>query len=170
MTQLEKEARETAAFFMENDFTLASAESCTGGMVGEALTCIPGVSAVYLGGVISYSNSMKTDVLGVSHDMLKRFGAVSVQIARAMADGVCRLTGAPVSVAVTGIAGPDGGTEDKPIGTVCFGVSAKGSTTAVRVQFDPNLSRDEIRAAAAAHALALARARAEELVGHKSGK
>lgn len=165
MTQLEKEARETAAFFMKNGLTLASAESCTGGMIGETLTCIPGVSAIYLGGVISYSNSMKTDVLGVSGDMLNRFGAVSVQIARAMADGISRLTGATVSVSVTGIAGPDGGTEDKPVGTVCFGVSAKGLTTAVRVQLDSNLSRDEIRAAAAAHALALARARAEELVG-----
>ncbi len=165
MTQLKTAARETAAVFTENKLTLATAESCTGGMIGEAITSVAGVSAVYLGGVISYANSVKTGVLGVSADTLMHYGAVSVQTAKEMADGVRRLTGADVAVSVTGIAGPDGGTAEKPVGTVCFGVSAKDGTMAVRVQFPSKFSREEIRTAAAAHALALARARAEDIAG-----
>lgn len=163
MTELMNAAREAAAICKENGFTLATAESCTGGMIGEALTTVAGVSAIYLGGVISYANSVKTGVLGVSADTLMRFGAVSCQTAKEMANGVRRLTGASIAVSVTGIAGPDGGTAEKPVGTVCFGVSVEGGTTAERVQFDPALSREEIRRAAAAYALGLVRTRAQEM-------
>ncbi len=165
MTELTRAAHEAYAVFRENGFTLATAESCTGGMIGEALTTVAGVSEIYLGGVISYANSVKTGVLGVSADTLLRFGAVSVQTAKEMALGVRRLTGATVAVSVTGIAGPDGGSAEKPVGTVCFGVSFEGETTAVRVQFDPSLSREEIRRAAAAHALTLACDRARGIAG-----
>ncbi len=165
MTKLTDTAQKTYAVCKENGFTLATAESCTGGMIGEALTTVAGVSAVYLGGVISYANSVKTGVLGVSPDTLMRFGAVSVQTAKEMALGARRLTGASVAVSVTGIAGPDGGSAEKPVGTVCFGVSSEGETTAVRVQFDPALTREEIRRAAAVHALTLACKRAEEIAG-----
>ncbi len=165
MTELTAAANAAAAVFGDKKFTLATAESCTGGMIGEALTTVPGVSAVYLGGVISYANSVKTGVLGVSTDTLARFGAVSVQTAKEMAIGVRRLTGADVAVSVTGIAGPGGGSAEKPVGTVCFGVSSEGETTAVRVQFDSTLSRDEIRCAAAVYALGLAKERAQEKVG-----
>ncbi len=168
MTDLINEAIETFRVCKEHSLTLATAESCTGGMIGETLTAVAGVSAVYLGGVISYANSVKTGVLGVSADTLMRHGAVSVQTAREMANGVRRLTGASIAVSVTGIAGPGGGTEEKPVGTVCFGVSAEGETTAVRVQFDPSLPREEIRRAAAQYALTLARARAEEIVGQNA--
>src|SRR5207253_2793723 len=96
----------------------ATAESCTGGMIGEMLTAVPGSSAYYLGGVISYANEVKVRVLGVSEETLLQHGAVSRSCVEEMAQGVRRLTGATWGVAVSGVAGPDGGTPDKPVGTV----------------------------------------------------
>jgi nicotinamide-nucleotide amidase len=110
--------------------TLALAESCTGGMVTAALTDVPGASDVLLGGVVSYANSVKARVLGVPEDLLARFGAVSEQVARAMADGVRDLTGATHTVAISGIAGPAGGSADKPVGTVWFALATPEGTTA----------------------------------------
>ncbi|MCK5785861.1 MAG: nicotinamide-nucleotide amidohydrolase family protein [Candidatus Sabulitectum sp.] len=98
--------------------TLATAESCTGGGMGSGITAVPGASCWYVGGVICYSNDMKTGLLGVREKTLKTYGAVSEQTALEMARGVRRITGADCSLSVTGIAGPDGGTDEKPVGTV----------------------------------------------------
>ncbi|MDD2219575.1 MAG: CinA family protein [Desulfoplanes sp.] len=97
---------------------LATAESCTGGLVGHELTSVPGSSNWYVGGIISYANEIKEHVLGVDKTILETKGAVSQACVLAMVQGVCRLTGARVGVAVSGIAGPGGGSEDKPVGTV----------------------------------------------------
>jgi nicotinamide-nucleotide amidase len=99
---------------------LAVAESCTGGLVGERLTAIPGSSAVFRGGVVAYDDWVKEDVLGVPRAILEEHGAVSEVVAMAMADGVAARFRTAVAVAVTGIAGPGGGTEEKPVGTVCI--------------------------------------------------
>ena len=101
--------------------TLATAESLTGGGIGEAITAVPGASAVYLGGVISYTNGVKNGLLGVPETVLEQFGAVSEQTARAMAIGVRGLLRADVSVSVTGLAGPGGDEYGNPVGTVFIG-------------------------------------------------
>lgn len=115
--------------------TVAVAESCTGGMIGAALTAVPGSSAVFLGGVISYANSVKRDLVGVPQELLERFGAVSAEVAGAMAEGVRRLTGATCAVAVSGVAGPDGGTAEKPVGLVWVGVAAGLGTATFEHRF-----------------------------------
>jgi PncC family amidohydrolase len=111
--QLEEEI---IARLVEKGRTVAVAESCTGGLVGHRLTQVPGSSAAFLGGVIAYHNAVKERVLGVPADILERQGAVSEATALAMAKGVRRLLGADMAVAVTGIAGPSGATDDKPVG------------------------------------------------------
>lgn len=111
--------------------TLVSAESLTGGGIGAALTAVPGSSAVYKGGVISYTNSVKHQILGVPEETLKIFGAVSEPTAKAMAEGVRKLLNADVSVSVTGLAGPGGDEYGNPVGTVFIGFSA-GSRTVVK--------------------------------------
>ncbi|MBR3569406.1 MAG: competence/damage-inducible protein A [Oscillibacter sp.] len=108
----------------ERGLTLATAESCTGGQLAARLTAIPGVSAVYRGGVVSYWTQMKADVLGVPADLLEKHGAVSEQTARAMAEGVRRVTGAEVGVSVTGVAGPDRDERGVEVGVVYVGLSA----------------------------------------------
>jgi len=112
--------------------TLATAESCTGGLVGQLLTAEPGSSRVYMGGWVTYSNTMKLRELGVSHASLEAHGAVSAEVARAMAAGAAEHTGADVALAVTGIAGPDGGTPDKPVGTVWIGCVRRGESALAR--------------------------------------
>ena len=106
--------------------TIACAESCTGGLVGAALTEIPGASDVFLASVVSYANEAKIGLLGVGTDIVETFGSVSVATAWAMARGILERSGADTAVAITGIAGPDGGTEKKPVGTVVFGRAVKG--------------------------------------------
>lgn len=110
--------------------TLATAESCTGGNIGHLITSIAGSSDVYLGGVISYANSVKTGVLGVQQSDLDNCGAVSEPVVRQMAEGVRQLTGADCAVATSGIAGPGGGTPDKPVGTVWIAASTSKGTVA----------------------------------------
>lgn len=101
--------------------TLVTAESCTGGGIGAALTAIPGSSAVYIGGIISYTNWVKENLLGVDGELLTQYGAVSEQVAEAMADGVRRQLQADVAVSVTGLAGPGGDDFGNPVGTVYIG-------------------------------------------------
>ena len=115
---------------VERGDTIAVAESCTGGLLGARLTEIPGSSRAVLGGVIAYSNAVKEQELGVSADDIGQFGAVSEQVAVQMARGVRGMTGATIGVGITGIAGPDGGTPGKPVGTVWIAIDVRGETTA----------------------------------------
>ena len=131
--------------------TLATAESCTGGLVGAALTGLPGSSAWYLGGVVAYANELKIRLLGVPAEILAANGAVSLETARAMAAGARAATGADFAVAITGIAGPSGGTPEKPVGLVFIGVAAPHGTATFKHHFSG--SRAEIRQAATEAAL-----------------
>ncbi|MFI5234321.1 MAG: competence/damage-inducible protein A [Gemmatimonadales bacterium] len=126
---------------------LAVAESCTGGLLGGRITAIPGSSDVFLGGVIAYDNAVKTGMLGVAPELIERHGAVSEEVARAMARGVRERFGTEAAISVTGIAGPSGGSEEKPIGTVWFAVSERNHEEAVRQMIFGD--REEIRARAA---------------------
>ena len=133
--------------------TVATAESCTGGLVGGRLTAIPGSSDVVVGGIIAYGNQVKERELGVPAAMLAEHGAVSEPVARAMAEGAAARLGAGLTIAVTGIAGPGGGTAEKPVGTVWFATHYRGVTKSVKqIQFG---ERDEIRARSAQVALYL---------------
>lgn len=133
--------------------TCATAESCTGGGVGAALTAVPGSSAVFLGGVVSYANAVKRDVLGVSAATLDTVGAVSPETAAQMADGARRLTKADLAVSVTGIAGPGGGSAEKPVGLVWFGLATPDGTRTERAIFAGD--RASVRAKAVTHALGM---------------
>ena len=134
--------------------TLAVAESCTGGQVGEMLTRIPGASDYLLLDAVVYANSAKEAVLGVSANLLLAHGAVSSEVAAAMAEGALRVAGADIAVSITGIAGPGGGTEDKPVGTVWFGLARKGEPTLTKHRKLP-WERDRVQTLAAYLALAM---------------
>ena len=136
--------------------TLAVAESCTGGQVGEMLTRFPGASDVLLLDAVVYANSAKEAVLGVSPDVLRAHGAVSSETAAAMAEGALRVAGADVAVSITGIAGPGGGTEDKPVGTVWFGLARRGEPTLTRHRKLP-WGRERVQTLSAYVALELVR-------------
>ena len=137
----------------ENNMTCATAESCTGGGVGYAITGVSGASAVFWGGVISYDNSVKHGVLGVPEEVLATRGAVSSECAAAMAEGVRRLLKTDLAVSITGIAGPGGGTAEKPVGLVWFGLaSATGAATEKKIFTG---DRETVRAAAIEHSLHL---------------
>ncbi len=114
---------------------LSCAESCTGGLLAASITAVPGASTVFPGSVVSYSNEMKIKLLGVLPGTLKENGAVSELCARQMARGVAELMGTEVALSITGIAGPDGGTEQKPVGTVYFGFSHNGATWTESMHF-----------------------------------
>lgn len=136
---------------------LAVAESCTGGMVAAALTDVPGASDVFVGGAVTYSNSSKSAVLGVAPKTIETVGAVSEQCVMEMAEGARRIFAADIAVAISGIAGPDGGTSDKPVGTVWFGVAHEGRESfAVRKFLQPT-SRSAVRLRATSTALDLLR-------------
>ncbi len=136
----------------EKNLKIATAESCTGGMVGEYLTSVPGISEFYEMGVITYSNDMKIKLLGVSSDTLAEFGAVSEQTAREMAEGLLKVSGADIAVSTTGIAGPGGGTAEKPVGLVYVGIASKDGDTEVK-RLTLTGSRDRIRRVTVKNAL-----------------
>jgi nicotinamide-nucleotide amidase len=133
--------------------SIATAESCTGGLVGVRLTDIPGSSDVYRGGVVCYSDALKTSLLGVDAELIRTHGAVSEAVARAMAEGAAARLGASAAVSVTGIAGPGGGSEQKPVGTVWLGLSVDGHVEARHALFPG--TRHDVRARAAQMALGL---------------
>lgn len=120
----------------ERGETLATAESCTGGYIAHLLTNVPGASVIFPGGIVSYSNEVKEKFLGVHSETLAQHGAVSEAVAREMAEGVRRVSGTDYGLAVTGIAGPGGGSDEKPVGTVFIAVACAGKTI-VRRQFNP---------------------------------
>ena len=137
-------ALELAEALKARGLTCATAESCTGGLIGAALTAVSGSSEWYVGGVISYANSVKTGLLGVSEADLAAYGAVSEAVVRSMALGACRVTGADIACAVSGVAGPGGGTPEKPVGTVWIGWSLHGETRAAKFHFSGD--REAVRA------------------------
>ena len=135
--------------------TIATAESCTGGLVAGVLTEIPGSSAVVERGFVTYSNAAKTELLGVPAALLARAGAVSREVAEAMAAGALAHSPADLAVAITGIAGPDGGTVDKPVGLVHFAAGRRGGVTIHRERRFGNIGRSGVRLASVAEALAM---------------
>lgn len=118
--------------------TLSTAESCTGGTIAQLITSVPGSSQYYLGGVVSYDNSVKTGVLGVPDEIIGKYGAVSSECVASMAEGVRRLTGSDYSVSTSGIAGPGGGTPEKPVGLVWIAVCSETGTETFKVQYKGN--------------------------------
>ena len=148
MSELEKLAKVLGATLKARGFMLALAESCTGGMVAQAVTSVAGSSAWFDRGFVTYSNQAKIDMLGVSAKTLENFGAVSEQTAAEMALGCLKASAlkhsqAHIAGSITGIAGPDGGTADKPVGTVCFGIAQEKQYTTITQHFAGN--REAIR-------------------------
>jgi nicotinamide-nucleotide amidase len=136
---------------------IVTAESCTGGLVSAALTEIAGSSDVFDRGFVTYSNGAKTGQLGVDPGLISQHGAVSEPVAAAMAEGALARSDAGLAVSITGIAGPGGGTTEKPVGLVCFGIARRGGATVAETKrFGPR-SRRYVRAEAAMHALRLLR-------------
>jgi len=133
--------------------TIATAESCTGGLIAAALTDVPGSSAVLDRGFVTYSNEAKNEMLGVPMELITKHGAVSAQVARAMAVGAIRHSRADIAVSVTGIAGPSGGNDEKPVGLVWFGLKTTGEPARVERRIFPRASRDFVRAKATETAL-----------------
>ncbi len=144
---LEELAQTTVWTLADKKLTVATAESCTGGWIAKCLTDVAGSSSVFSTGVVSYSNDAKTRMLNVSDDALAAHGAVSEAVVREMAEGALRADGADYALAVTGIAGPGGGSDEKPVGTVWFGWAGrdnnKASTTVATHLFEGD--RDEVR-------------------------
>lgn len=138
--------RDLADICVSRGLICATAESCTGGLLGSALTALPGSSRWYAGGVVAYANGVKSALLGVPDDMLAAHGAVSRPVAESMARGARRPTGADVGLSTTGVAGPGGGSDAKPVGTVWLGWSLGDKTRAELYHFDGD--RDAVRAAA----------------------
>jgi len=134
--------------------TIVTAESCTGGMIASALTDIPGASAAVYGGYVTYANTAKSRMIHVQARLIRDYGAVSNQVARAMADGARNTARADYAVAVTGIAGPDGGSEKKPVGLVYVAVSSELATVVIEHRFG-DIGRDEVRKASVKAALDL---------------
>ncbi len=127
----------------KNNLTISTAESCTGGMIASAITDVSGSSNFFGMGVVTYSNDAKMKLIGVGKETLDKFGAVSEQTAKQMAEGVLKLADSDISVAVTGIAGPTGGTVEKPVGLVYIGVSGRYGTFVYKNNFDG--TRDDVR-------------------------
>ena len=149
------EAEAVFALYCRAKLTIATAESCTGGLVAALLTAMPGSSAVFERGFVTYSNEAKTDSLGIPAEFIERYGAVSSEVARAMAVGALEHSRADVAVSITGIAGPGGGSAQKPVGLVHFACARRGGDArAVERRFGV-LSRSDIRAAAVSTALRL---------------
>ncbi len=156
---LESAAQELFRALAGRRLRLVCAESCTGGIVASSLTDIPGSSAVLWGGVVAYSNESKSRILGVPPELIAEFGAVSREVARSMAKGALEASGADLALAITGIAGPDGGSPEKPVGLVWFGyrlaiaraAEIDGEASEESVVFTG--SRRDIRAAASTRAM-----------------
>ena len=136
-----------------NGATLATAESCTGGRIAHSITSIPGSSAYFKGSIIAYSNDVKMQLLNVPANMLEEHGAVSAQVAEAMALGVKNLIGTDYAIGITGIAGPDGGTAEKPVGTTWIAVAGKDELVSKKYNFADNRERNIIRASRSALAM-----------------
>lgn len=140
MTTPHESAARLLDMLRERGLSCATAESCTGGNIAHRLTLVAGSSDVYAGGVVSYSNQVKENLLGVEHDTLQAYGAVSRQVVEQMAEGACRVCSADCAMATSGIAGPGGAVPGKPVGTVWIAARAKGITESRLFHFEGNRS------------------------------
>jgi nicotinamide-nucleotide amidase len=150
-----EQAATLLAVLQSRRITLATAESCTGGLVAAAVTAVPGSSATLLGGFVTYSNEAKSRSVGVDPALVARLGAVSAEVAAAMAEGAARESGAAMGISTTGIAGPGGATPGKPVGLVFIGVALAGQPARVERHVFPG-DRAAVRAATVAQAFRLA--------------
>lgn len=158
---LTQQAEKIVRLYTERKLVLATAESCTGGLIAACITAIPGSSAVFDRGFVTYSNKAKTEEIAVPETLISDKGAVSEEIAGAMAKGAREATGTDVAVAVTGIAGPDGGSEEKPVGLVYIGLATRTSYDVRRYLFEGD--RTSVREQAALKALSWLYAAAKEI-------
>lgn len=142
------------------NYKMTTAESATGGMIASTLVNVPGISSFFEQGYVTYSDAAKVSMIGVPAETIRRFGVVSAETAKAMAEGAARTAGCEVSLSVTGVAGPDGGTEERPVGLVYIGCHMRGRTVAERHLFDGD--RMAVRRAAAETALRLLKRMLEE--------
>jgi len=152
-TEINERAKAVIETYTERGLTLALAESCTGGLISAALINVPGASKVVDRGLVTYANAAKMDLLGVPAKILETHGAVSEETARAMAAGAAAQGGIDAAVAVTGIAGPDGGTPDKPVGLVHIAAAKSDGVTQHRECRFGDIGRDEVRMATVVAAL-----------------
>ncbi|WP_428490147.1 CinA family protein [Rhodopila sp.] len=152
-----KDAEALLAECRSRGMMLATAESCTGGLIAAALTAIAGSSDVLDRGFVTYSNDSKTEMIGVPLALIETHGAVSEEVARAMAEGTLARSRAAIALSVTGVAGPGGGSAEKPVGLVCFGLAGTAQPTRSERQVFPG-DRTSIRAASVVHAFAMIRA------------
>lgn len=136
-------AKNVIKMLIDKKLTISTAESCTGGLLSAMLTEIPGASEVINECIVTYSNEAKMRELNVPEETLKRYGAVSYDTAKEMAEGVCKKTGSDIGIGITGIAGPGGGTEEKPVGTVFVGISVLGQTSVYELHLKGD--RSEVR-------------------------
>ena len=150
-----EEAASLLAALQAREMTIATAESCTGGLIAAALTAIPGSSASVLAGFVTYSNGAKTSMLAVPTEMIERYGAVSEEVARQMVEGALRASGAEMALACTGVAGPGGGTALKPVGLVWMGAGRRGGDIITQHRIFPG-DRAAIRAETVRHCFAMA--------------
>src|SRR5690554_4871420 len=155
---LDTETRELASKVNDRlllaEKTMVTAESCTGGLVAAALTSVAGSSAILYGGFVTYANEAKTAMISVPADLIAQHGAVSEQVARAMAEGARRTARVDLAIAITGVAGPNGGSDEKPIGLVHFGLATARNTIHRKEKFG-DLGRDRIRQEAVKVALGM---------------
>lgn len=160
MMELIQKAEALVKAFREKNKTLSFAESCTGGLAAATVVSVPGASAVFYGGIVSYDNSVKENLLSVGRDVLATVGAVSAECAMQMAAGARTAIGTDIAVSVTGIAGPGGGTPEKPVGTVYLGIASPRGTRVLRLALGEVGDRTAIREASVS---AMLDAAAEEL-------
>ena len=132
--ELYLKAEKAVELLKKHNLTIATAESCTGGLLSKMMTDLAGVSEVFLGGVCAYQNEIKEKLLGVPHEILETVGAVSKECAASLAEGARKTLGADIGVGITGIAGPGGGTEEKPVGTVYVAVANETGTRVVKAR------------------------------------
>ncbi len=151
-------AEKTVEAFKNKNMTITAAESCTGGLIAKMITDVPGASAVFELGVCSYSNRIKTNVLGVPKEIIDEYTELSEECAREMAIGAMRLSGADVAVSTTGVAGPAGGTDKDPVGTVYIALAADGNVVSEKRNFNEDgcCDRDTIRQKCADYVLNMA--------------
>ena len=162
MDELVARARQTLSLFEAKRLRIATAESCTGGLIAAVLTAVPGSSAVVERGFVTYSNEAKAEMIGVNPTLIAAHGAVSAPVAIAMAEGALARSHADICVSVTGVAGPGGGSAEKPVGLVHFACARRNGTVRHVERRFGDIGRDDVRAASVIQALDLADAVARE--------